>query len=521
MSVDRNRWTRIKHFLQPKSLHRLGPELPQSNAQDATDRTGDVACTVALFGATKGAALGTEPSAQSWASRQNRHAEGVGAVVPDALLATPAGSEARRQRPRLRSVASEATLKSSGWPQPQAPLALPPAAPRRSASTRSTIMSKRSSACLDEILEEAVQQSSQTLVGRQIARPTSRRWEPTDTSISWVVGEDEATQANGHQTSQRPLSIVGSTEQFVASGETTFREAAIAPSVKRMRTVEPQPVRDSVFNTPVPTRNGANESAHPRTSELQEALFVTPNTPRHDNKLLQPTTAMISDIPLSEAVGLGRSGVNHPSLFRHTCHSCGMGFQTGMDMTAHAKATGCQSFKCPKCDWRSDRHDSYDRHILGHKTKKRHPCQYCSTFAGEQGFDRADIFKKHMKRKHPMEYRQHAEQNQKCPFVWCRFAQPGQSFESGKLYDSHMKHYHGQGKLDCPAKQCKRVGLNGYSREGDLIAHLAKEHAAEAEEVVRDLETFRALTGSQDFPRSWYSSTVAPPDPGLAGSAGG
>lgn len=173
-------------------------------------------------------------------------------------------------------------------------------------------------------------------------------------------------------------------------------------------------------------------------------------------------------------------------------------------MEGHAKETGCRSFKCKKCDYTTNRHDLYIRHMTSH-SGKRYLCHHCSH---SPSFARPDNLQKHISTRHRDGYAPvHA-----CPYTWCKYSKPSMAFSTLNDRERHMMQNHGHGKLDCPEPRCKRTGPHGYTREADLLKHLETKHPAQAEKHFLEMRLLTALKDDgETFPRSSYVSTSVPP----------
>lgn len=70
-----------------------------------------------------------------------------------------------------------------------------------------------------------------------------------------------------------------------------------------------------------------------------------------------------------------------------------------------------------------------------------------------------------------------------CPHSKCEFDRSMESlpsvpmsFEKRPDYNKHLKDVHDETPFPCPVDGCERVRARGYTREGDLIRHLASKH---------------------------------------------
>ncbi|KAI1780678.1 hypothetical protein F4818DRAFT_13819 [Hypoxylon cercidicola] len=189
--------------------------------------------------------------------------------------------------------------------------------------------------------------------------------------------------------------------------------------------------------------------------------------------------------------------IQGPSPF--SCAECNSQFPDLTTLEEHIQVQRHRRFKC-SCGKNFSRTDPLKRHCASYrKDTEKFSCTFCKRHRGKHGFTRRDHLVQHLSSYHkfdPEEVEKICPTNtfkfQKafvCPHPGCEFNRyDGKRYiEWSELhtqkylakqsdYSKHMKDTHDESPFPCREAGCERVGAKGYTRERDLIKHLAKQH---------------------------------------------
>ncbi|KAK3943556.1 CROL alpha [Diplogelasinospora grovesii] len=181
------------------------------------------------------------------------------------------------------------------------------------------------------------------------------------------------------------------------------------------------------------------------------------------------------------------------------CIECNKVYRNRGQLQDHANESQHSPFAC-KCGAKFARVDVLNRHLesLGTDIPK-HPCPYCKSRRGKNGFRRRDHLIQHIRGYHKLDADEKlAELGTRrtrkyevlvCPHAECEFHRDGaflrlelaekaqhKPFVNKSDYTKHMRDVHKETPFPCDVPGCDKTGAKGYFLEKALMRHRDEKH---------------------------------------------